>query len=161
MNQRKYPYIYDLIASLLTFLILVLSNILKRGENVYLKFTGVCFLAVAAIIWVLPFIQLKKYGNVQDGRSYYETNQIVDQGIYKIVRHPQYLGYILLVIGFALLSQNWIITVLALFAISLFYIHTLNEERELTSRFTNDYLDYCQKVPRFNIVVGILKWLQR
>jgi protein-S-isoprenylcysteine O-methyltransferase Ste14 len=156
MKTKRYPYIYDLIASILAFSILILSNILSRGENTYLKYTGVFFLLVAAVLWVFPFIHLKKYGKVEEGHSYYETNHIVDKGIYGIVRHPQYLAYMLLVLGFTLISQNWIIVFLAIIAIALYYYHTLKEEKFLTNRFNNEYLDYCKKVPRFNVMKGII-----
>jgi protein-S-isoprenylcysteine O-methyltransferase Ste14 len=161
MNTNKYPYIYDLIASILMFAILLLSTILPRGENSYLKIVGVCLLACAASIWVLPFIHLKKYGSVNEGDNYYETNKVVQKGIYGIVRHPQYLAYILLVIGFSLLSQNLIIIIIALISILLFYIHTLKEEKHLKERFGGAYHNYCEQVPRFNVFAGIINRLRK
>jgi len=161
MSTNKYPYIYDLIASILTFTILILSNILPRGENSYLKIAGVCLLVCAASIWVLPFFHLKKYGNVNEGDNYYETNNVVEKGIYGIVRHPQYLAYILFVIGFTLLSQNLIIIIIALISILLFYVHTIDEEKNLRDRFSEAYEAYCSRVPRFNILAGIINRLKR
>jgi protein-S-isoprenylcysteine O-methyltransferase Ste14 len=161
MNSKKHPYIYDVIAGVLMLSILILSNFLERGENPYLKFTGVSILLVASIIWVFPFIHLKKYGKVEEGQNYYETNQIVDQGVYSIVRHPQYLAYILLALGFTFISQNWIIVFIAIVSISLFYTHTLQEEKKLRERFTDQYRHYCLKVPRFNILLGIINRIRR
>jgi protein-S-isoprenylcysteine O-methyltransferase Ste14 len=161
MNTIKNPYIYDLIASILSFAIIILSNILPRGENNYLKIAGVCLLVVAASIWVLPFIHLKKYGNVNEGDNYYETNKVVEKGIYGIVRHPQYLAYILLTIGFTLLSQNWIIVIISVFTVSLFYIYTVQEENELRNRFGDAYQEYCMRVPRFNLIAGTIHRLWR
>jgi protein-S-isoprenylcysteine O-methyltransferase Ste14 len=160
MNTQKYPYIYDLIASLLSFSIIILSQILSKGENIYLKISGVMFLLFAGLIWILPFIYLKKYGEVEQGHNYYDTNRVVNKGIYGIVRHPQYLSYILLVIGFTLLSQNWIILIIAIITISLFYYHTLQEEKDLKEKFQNEYITYCQTVPRFNIIKGFFNRLR-
>jgi protein-S-isoprenylcysteine O-methyltransferase Ste14 len=137
------------------FCILILFNILERGENGLIRIIGVFILLIAIIIWVLPFIYLKKYGRVEIGRKYFETNHIVDQGIYGIIRHPQYLAYIFLVVGFTFLSQNWIILILAIITISFFYYHTVQEEKELINKFQDDYKRYCMKVPRFNFLKGI------
>jgi protein-S-isoprenylcysteine O-methyltransferase Ste14 len=160
MISKKYPYIYDSIAAIFTFSILILSNFVPKGTNTYLKIVGVFILFNAGLIWVLPFIHLKKYGKVEKGQNYYETSCIVDQGIYAVVRHPQYLGYILLVMGFAFLYQNWIIVILAFMAILCFYYHTIEEEKQLIDRFQDSYLTYAQKVPRFNIISGIFSQLR-
>jgi protein-S-isoprenylcysteine O-methyltransferase Ste14 len=40
-----------------------------------------------------------------------ENQQIVEKGPYRIVRHPGYLGVILLYAGFGVASANWIATV--------------------------------------------------
>jgi protein-S-isoprenylcysteine O-methyltransferase Ste14 len=157
---KKYPFIYDLFAGFLTFTILILSNVLSRGENPYLKISGVIILVFTALFWILPFIHLKKYGEVEKGHPYYDTNCIANRGIYRLVRHPQYLAYILLVIGFTLISQNWIIMIIAVITISLFYYHTLLEEKVLKDKFQKEYIAYCHNVPRFNIILGIISRLR-
>jgi protein-S-isoprenylcysteine O-methyltransferase Ste14 len=161
MNTKKYPYIYDLIAGILTLFIIILSNTLQRGENVYLRIIGVSILIQAGIIGTLPFIYLKKYGKVDKGKKYYQTECVVDRGIYGIIRHPQYLAYIFLVIGFTLIAQNWIIYLIALLAISLFHFHTVKEEEDLINKFQDDYINYCKRIPRYNIILGLIKRLQK
>jgi protein-S-isoprenylcysteine O-methyltransferase Ste14 len=154
---KKCPYKYDLIASILTLAILVLSGKLERGDSVILHTIGVFLLLIAAIFWILPISHFKKYGSVEKGKPYFESSLLVSKGIYSIVRHPQYLAYMLLVSGFALLSQNWIIILLAVISIGFFFIHTIVEEKDLISRFGDDYLNYKDNVPRFNFIYGLIK----
>ena len=43
----------------------------------------------------LPVIEFRKKGRVRKGRSYIHTTKLVDTGIYSIVRHPQFVTFIL------------------------------------------------------------------
>ena len=121
---KTYPYFYDLVASVLTVAILLLSSQLERGGMQVLRFGGLIFLAVACLLWILALVHLKRYGQVKKGGHYYDTKRVVNKGIYAVVRHPQYLAYICLVAGFALMSQHWLILLFSLLAILFFVKHT-------------------------------------
>ena len=90
-----------------------------------------------------------------------QTDAVVDQGLYAITRHPQYLGYIFLACGFALLSQHWAAFLLAAAGSTFFYLQAVREERSCFARFGEPYEQYLWRVPRFNIVLGIVRLLQR
>ena len=45
------------------------------------------------------------FGIAGDEKTYMQSGMVVDQGLYAITRHPQYLGYIFLACVFALLSR--------------------------------------------------------
>jgi len=70
----------------------------------------------------LPIIEFRKKGGVKKGKSYIHTTQIVDTGIYSIVRHPQYVTFILWAIAGMLLFQHWIVVLLGIPVVPL---HTL------------------------------------
>jgi protein-S-isoprenylcysteine O-methyltransferase Ste14 len=89
------------------------------------------------------------------------TRTIVDQGLYAITRHPQYLGYMFLACGFALLSQHSQVFLLAALGVTFFYLQALKEERYCLARLGEAYSQYLRRVPRFNIVLGIVRLLQR
>jgi protein-S-isoprenylcysteine O-methyltransferase Ste14 len=86
-----------------------------------------------------------------------QTQAVVDRGLYAITRHPQYLGYMLLVAGFALLLQHWLSTILALMSIVFFYRQAMHEERYCLAKFGVWYEQYIMRVPRFNLVAGIVR----
>lgn len=130
------------------------------GEVLVCRVLGIACLALAAVFIFIPFYQLKKFGNVPAGRSYMDTRVVVDRGLYAIVRHPQYLGYILLFGGFFCLTQNGISLVLAALGILTIVLHTLEEERECLERFGANYAAYRRRVPLFNFLLGTIQYLR-
>jgi len=76
-----------------------------------------------------------------------EEPQVITTGVFSIVRHPIYLGSILLYLGFILLSLS-LLSVLVWFIIIMFYyMISRYEERFLTQRFGSAYEGYKKKVP--------------
>jgi protein-S-isoprenylcysteine O-methyltransferase Ste14 len=76
-----------------------------------------------------------------------EENAIVTSGIYSISRHPQYFGFILVVVGWLV---GWPTILTAIFSPILIYTYIRVckiEEKELSSNA--DYNSYKKKVPFF------------
>jgi protein-S-isoprenylcysteine O-methyltransferase Ste14 len=144
------------------FLALVVADrFVERGSSRVLASLGIACLVLAPVFFVPPFLLLKKYGQADDGRPFFETKVAVDRGLYAVVRHPQYLGYILLVFGFMLLSQHLITILLGAIAVLLFYLYTIREEDYCGRQLGSAYRDYCKRVPRFNAVSGMVRYLMR
>jgi protein-S-isoprenylcysteine O-methyltransferase Ste14 len=160
-GQRKLPRLVAWIAALATVGTIVLAEFLPRGDNAFVRGAGVCLLALAAALIFAPFFLLRKHGRIEDGGSYMQTRTVVDRGLYSIVRHPQYLGYMLLASGFAFLSQHWLVMVLAAAGIAAFYCQAVEEERTCRARLGAAYAQYMQRVPRFNLVLGAFRVLSR
>jgi protein-S-isoprenylcysteine O-methyltransferase Ste14 len=117
-------------------------------------------LVLAGVFIFTPFFLLVRYGRIEDGRTYIQTKAGVDQGLYSITRHPQYLGYIFLACGFALLSQHWVAVLLGTAGVMFFYLQAVMEERYCLAQFGEPYAQYLQQVPRFNFFLGIVRLLQ-
>lgn len=70
-------------------------------------------------------------------------------GPYKWSRNPQYVGYLLFLLGFALNDwSGWSLVVLALVAVSL-HLLVLIEEEHLRRTFGEPYAEFCRSVPRY------------
>ena len=145
------------IASLVVILVILVTQFLVRGDNPYLRGVGVFVLLLAGVFIFLPFFSLKKQGRIEDGENYIQTRVVVDQGLYTITRHPQYLGYMFLACGFALLSQHWVVVLLAVIGVTLFHLQAVWEERYCLAQLGEPYQQYLRRVPRFNIVLGIMR----
>ncbi|MGB7062701.1 MAG: isoprenylcysteine carboxylmethyltransferase family protein [Candidatus Zixiibacteriota bacterium] len=156
-EDQKKPYVFDWIAGVFTFAIFVLSRFFERGGIPALRWVGVVVLIAALTLAFLPIFTLRKYGQVKKGKSYMDTSVLVDGGIFSIVRHPQYLGYMFFNFGFVLTSQHCVIALLGALAISFFYLHTLDEERFCRKKFGEDYIQYSRKVPRLNLILGVIR----
>ena len=81
-------------------------------------------------------------------------DRIVEQGVYRWVRNPMYLGHLIFFAGIALVLGSWIAG--AVFAGHMFWFHrrVREDERHLEELFGEPYRDYCRRVKRW--VPGVL-----
>jgi protein-S-isoprenylcysteine O-methyltransferase Ste14 len=149
--------VYGWLAFGCTVALLVTDRLLTRGDSAVLRMLGIVALVLSPVFFVPPFFQLPKYGHTASG-PYYATTTIVDRGAYAVVRHPQYLGYVLLAVGFALLSQRALTVALGGGAVLMFYVHALREEAYCVKHLGERYRTYMQRVPRFNALSGIWRY---
>ena len=156
MKNRR-PDMLDWIAGFLMICMFILNLVLDQDGIRVLKYMGVPVLAIGLMLTFLPMFSLRKYGQAAEGKNYMHTAVVVDQGIYALVRHPQYLGYMLLCAGFIGINQHWIIVIVGLLAIFFFYLHTLQEEKYCIETFGVEYQQYMHRVPRFNILLGLIR----
>lgn len=89
-----------------------------------------------------------KYGNGTP-HPYLPTKKIVQQGIYKKIRHPIYLGWILLTFGAAFFFQSMSVFEAAFMIIIFLYFYVGAEEKNLKKVFGQKYIEYKKKVPSF------------
>jgi len=127
-----------------------------------LAYAGVGLYVFSGIIFgALPVFEFRKKGGVQKGQSYIHTTKIVDTGLYSIVRHPQYITFILFAVSGMLLFQHWIVILLGVPIIPLTYIDLIRADKACTERFGDDYKAYMKKVPRANFLFGIIRRLRK
>jgi len=114
------------------------------------------------VFFILGSYELQKMGKSAEGKSFLLTTLVIDSGIYAIVRHPEYLGSMMLVFGSILISQNWFTLVLGLLLLLWFFVYVLPEEDgHLIEKFGDDYKRYMQKMPRMNLLLGVIRLLRR
>ncbi len=75
--------------------------------------------------------------------------RLVDTGIYAHLRHPRYVGAMCFLIGLSLLAGATRLLAPAVLSLSLYYLVTVLEERELAARLGEPYRQYQRHVPRF------------
>jgi protein-S-isoprenylcysteine O-methyltransferase Ste14 len=123
------------------------------GTNGVLFAVGVgCF--AAQIWWWLAVARHAAHldaftrGGLPELRGVTQPGALVRDGIYRVVRHPIYLGGLVAGVAYALMANYLGVYVLAVLAIPVVYVITLLEERELTDRFGDAYRQYQREVPR-------------
>jgi len=127
-----------------------------------LAYFGVGLYVFSGIVFgLLPVIEFRKKGGVRKGKSYIHTTQLVDTGIYSIVRHPQYVTFILWAIAGILLFQHWIIILLGIPIIPLTYIDLIRADKNAIEKFGDDYKAYMKRVPRANFLLGIIRRIRK
>ena len=60
-----------------------------------------------------------------------------------------------------LFAQHWLIVLLGIAGMACVAAFTRQEDRRLVEKFGEDYKRYMQRVPRLNIVVGIVRLVAR
>lgn len=83
-------------------------------------------------------------------------NSLAGSGPYRYVRHPQYLGFILLIAGFLLQWPTLITLVMAPILIVRYIRLALSEEKTMMQKHGKDYRRYQRAVPRFYPSVKLL-----
>ena len=114
------------------------------------------FLFLSAVFGWLPIFTFRSRGKVE-GKSYINTTVLVDSGIYAIVRHPQYVAGMLINIALSLISTHWLVILLGCVSLIIYYYDTFIEEEQNLVKFGDDYLDYQNRVPRVNFLLGIYR----
>ncbi|MHA2305823.1 MAG: methyltransferase family protein [Candidatus Hodarchaeales archaeon] len=119
-------------------------------ENLRIVFIGknpsqLFFVLVAFILIFVGFILM----SIGWYRIYNAKDTLITDGIYSHLRHPQYLG--LLMITFGLLI--WWPTILTLLMwpilCSMYYLLAKKEEKEMINKFGKEYIEYRQRVNMF------------
>ena len=158
-HSKEYALIY--LAALATLAEMGVAAVVENGRffpplRFFAPALGLTSLTL--ILW--PIYTLQQHQVATARASYMATTHVVDSGLYAIVRHPQYLGYMGLNITFMLISHHWLTLLLSASAISLFYTHTLHEEKQLIEKFGAVYQSYMERVPRFNIISGAIRTMR-
>jgi len=75
--------------------------------------------------------------------------QLVTSGIYRFVRHPQYLGLILVIVAFNIQWPTILTLLMAPVLIVMYVRQARREDKELEARFGEAFVRYASRVPAF------------
>ncbi|HQN93504.1 MAG TPA: isoprenylcysteine carboxylmethyltransferase family protein [Prolixibacteraceae bacterium] len=121
---------------------------------------GSVLIICALVFWFVPMFTLRKYGEVSPFGSFLATTRLVDRGVYGLIRHPQYLGFMILTSGIALLYQQVYLGVLAVMIIVLLRFGMNEEDKLLRAQFGEEFINYCKRVPSVNIFKSLITILK-
>jgi protein-S-isoprenylcysteine O-methyltransferase Ste14 len=158
----KKPFILSWIMGILTLAQFICNFFFFIDPGIrLLRIIGWVIWAFSVVFGFLPMLIFRRRGGVAQGKSYMHTTQLVDSGLYAVVRHPQYLAGILLNIALMLISQHWLIIVLGVPAMVLMYIDIQRADQLELEKFGNAYRQYMRRVPQINFIKGFFQLLKR
>lgn len=103
------------------------------------------FMLVGGAITILALVIL--------GRAWKQIHrangEMVTSGLYRLVRHPQYSGMFLLILGFFAQWPTLITALMMPFLVWMYYRLARREETEMESRFGDSYRAYQRQTPMF------------
>lgn len=135
-------------------LLLIIFIIGMVSDSFFIKITSswqdVIPLYVPIIIFI-PLIFISGYlaqsGLTKVFKEERKELEVINSGVFGIVRHPIYLGSILIFLSFTILSLS-IIALIIWFVIVIFYYYLCRyEEKLLIEKLGEKYRDYMKEVP--------------
>jgi protein-S-isoprenylcysteine O-methyltransferase Ste14 len=139
------------------FLTILFYN--KVGVDI-LRNIGWIILFVSAILGWVPIFQFRRMGGVQKNQSYVKTTKLVRSGIYSVIRHPQFLGGILLGLSLILITTHWSVAVTGIVVMFIFAMGVVEGDRSALMKFGEEYRKYMNDVPMINILWGLIKLIK-
>ena len=121
---------------------------------------GNACMLIGVLLIILAITTLRARGASPQGAEFTETSAVVKTGIYSIVRHPLYLGWLLLYPAVMILCPCWLVWVLGVVGMVSMVLIVIEGEDQLVKKFGADYQVYMQEVPRFNLILGLWRKLR-
>lgn len=126
---------------------LILQYVLTPFLYYWTVISGTLLLFCGGLILLTSRIQLGKYGGP---RIVIETNhKLITNGIYRFIRHPMYLGFLIIFFGYSLALGSIFMTTLISFTFLLIFKGRIElEERILISEFGDEYMKYMERTKK-------------
>jgi len=103
------------------------------------------FVVLAFVLMLIGFILII----IGWYRIYNAKESLVTNGIYSRMRHPQYLGLILITMGLLVWWPTILTLIMWPILSIMYYLLAKREEKHLIEKFSNEYLQYKQRVNMF------------
>lgn len=131
-----------------------------RGSIPWLKIVGFALYVPSAFLVFTSTIQLTHKGKsktVARSLAPHGTAGVVQSGIYKVIRHPMWLGMAIWSVALILVFQSALSIILGVIAIVCFRMATIKEDEFNIREFGETYQEYMEKVPAWNFLKGVRK----
>jgi protein-S-isoprenylcysteine O-methyltransferase Ste14 len=103
--------------------------------------TGSLLAIIGLIIRVTSILTLKQQFTYTVTKI--QNHELIEAGLYKKIRHPGYLGQLIIFLGISTCLSNWISILLMIIPVLLGYLNRINvEEKFMIKHMGQKYLDY-------------------
>ncbi len=82
-------------------------------------------------------------------RIHQNSDNLVTDGIYRYVRHPQYTGFIMMILAFLIQWPTIITLIMTPILLIVYYRLALKEEKDMILNFEDEYREYMKQANRF------------
>jgi len=78
-----------------------------------------------------------------------DNHELIQTGLYKIIRHPGYLGQLIIFLGISTTLSNWLSVLLMIIPVFMGYLYRIIvEEKFLIEQMGQNYIDYQKRTKR-------------
>jgi protein-S-isoprenylcysteine O-methyltransferase Ste14 len=108
---------------------------------------GFILVSIGLIIRVTSILTLKKQFTYTVAKV--ENHELIETGLYKNIRHPGYLGQLIVFLGISTCLSNWLSILLMIIPVLLGYLNRINvEEKFMVEQMGQKYLDYQKRTKK-------------
>lgn len=108
---------------------------------------GATLIALGLIIRIHSLLTLGRYFSYSVARV--DDQPLLESGLYRVIRHPGYLGQLLVFLGMSISLSNGLAILAMMLPVMLGYGYRIRvEERFMLEQFGKKYLDYQQRTKR-------------
>jgi len=108
---------------------------------------GMMLIVIGFIVRIHSILTLKQFFTYSISKV--ENHKIIETGLYKFIRHPGYLGQLIIFIGISTSISNWLSILVMMIPITLGYLYRIKvEEKFMVEQLGEDYLNYQERTNR-------------
>jgi protein-S-isoprenylcysteine O-methyltransferase Ste14 len=117
------------------------------GHLSIIQYSGLLLIVAGIIIRFIAIFSLGRFFTVDV--TILDHHKLKTDGLYRLIRHPSYLGSLISFFGFGISLNNWISLIIIFIPVTLAMLHRIKiEEQLLTQQFGTEYSDYIKKTFR-------------
>jgi len=108
---------------------------------------GMTLFVVGLLIRIHSILTLRQYFTYSVTKV--ENHKIIETGLYKFIRHPGYLGQLIIFVGISISIYNWLSNELMIIPVTVGYLYRIKiEEKFMTDQFGEDYQKYQERTKK-------------
>jgi protein-S-isoprenylcysteine O-methyltransferase Ste14 len=112
-------------------------------ESQVVRWVGVLLFGLSSALILASSVAL---GKLYSGEVTIQQNhQLITSGPYRCIRHPRYLGAVLLALGLPLIFRSWVGLVMCPAVVAIILLRIRDEEALMQREFGQEWEAYCQK----------------
>lgn len=136
-------YLYVILSRVLT--LPHAGTLLFHSNMVSVVGIAVCSLAILMLAWSLISLGQSFRMGIDDD----QPGELVTSGVFTLSRNPMYTALDGILVGIFLIVPNWILLIFVILGFWMYNREIRHEETALQKIYGTQYLQYCQKVPRY------------
>ncbi len=108
---------------------------------------GMALFSIGFMVRIYSILTLKQYFTYSVAKV--ENHKLIETGLYSFIRHPGYLGQLIIFMGISISISNWLSVLLMMIPITLGYLYRIQvEEKFMMDQLGEDYKKYQERTKR-------------
>ncbi len=108
---------------------------------------GMSLFVIGLMIRIYSILTLRQFFTYSVAKV--ENHEIVETGLYKFIRHPGYLGQIIIFLGISISMSNWLSILAMMIPVFIGYLYRIKvEERFMTEQMGENYINYQNRTKK-------------